>query len=163
MPEFKSTKEIRTTLARQVMSGAKIPFKTSQPLIRLEGGTPVLCLFAFTFSAGDVREGEVGRPRHWACADMETGAVLGVYACKDKDFSDQEAGTRYSTHYDAGDKHGSSYFDKTYAVLDDVRRGYVSTGTVDRELYRRYFTMVTDSIPPDYRVFYRDLGSPDSL
>jgi hypothetical protein len=163
MSDFKLAKGIDAAFAAEILPGAGTPHRTSQPLVRMHEGKAVLCSFASTYTSDEIRAGRIGRPRYWAIADLATGALIARFDCREYDFSAESFDTKYSMQYDAGDRRGAKYFDQAFAILDEVRRESIGSGMVDKELYRSYFTMVVDSIPPEYRIFYRDLGSPDSL
>lgn len=126
-------------------------------------GKPVLAVFAFLYAAADMRTGLMPRPQLWLIADMESGAVLERYKSDESDFSAEPADGRYTIHWEPPISLSAGYFDDTYAVLDEVRRQYLASGTVDGAAYRRYFDAIVAAVPPAYRVFYEDLGSPDAL
>ena len=163
MPDFKTTKAIDAQFATEIIPGVGTPHRVSQPLLRIHEGRVVLCAFASTYTAEEIRAGEIGRPRYWAVAEANNGAMIARFDCRETDFTDESFDAKYSMEFHPGQKYSLKYFDEAYSMLDDVRRETLRTGTVDREAYRRYFVMVLDSIPPAYRIFYRDLGSPDSL
>ncbi|MDZ4169624.1 MAG: hypothetical protein U1E26_08205 [Coriobacteriia bacterium] len=163
MSDFKPSGEVRALHSSEIVGGVKVPHTTSQPLIRMHEGRAVIASFAFLYSADDMRSGLMPRPQVWLIADMVTGAVLERYECRTNDFSSESADSRYSIRWEPPSGLDAEYFEAAYAQLDAVRMEYAASGTVNIEAYRRYFNAIVDAVPPTYRVFYRDLGSPDML
>lgn len=163
MPDIKLTKDVLGELSERVLAGMKVPHSLSHPLVRPEEDRLVLASFAFTYTADDLKSGLVGRPRYWAIADAITGDFIAAYDCKVEDFSQQPFDAKYSIEFDAGDKAGPDYMERAFALLDEVRRGYAYSRALDVDAYRRYFEMILASIPPEFHVFYEELGSPELL
>lgn len=163
MSDFKPSSKVKIDLASEIVNGARVPHTTSQPLLRMRDGKVVIAAFAFLFSAEDMRAGVVSRPTLWLVADIETGAVIERLKCSDADFSEQPFDGRYSIRWEPPQRFDPQYFEDAYSELDAVRRRYVTSGVLDVESYERYFNSILSAVPPEYRIFYSELGAPSAL
>jgi hypothetical protein len=163
MSDFKPSSKVKIDLASEIVGGAKVPHTTSQPLLRMRDDKVVIAAFAFLFSAEDMRAKVMPRPTLWLVADIETGAVIERLKCSETDFSAQPFDGRYSISWEPPQRFDAQYFEEAYAELDEVRRGYVTSGVLDVESYERYFNTILSAVPPEYRVFYSELGGPRAL
>ena len=145
-------------LRRAVLSGAKVPHSTSRPVIRRHDGKYCLAAFTFFYTKEDIQNGLCDRPTVITLADIMNGSVITEKETKEMEFSSAAYDVKYNVRSDAKYDTSKEYYDKAYAILDEVRRGYVEKGFIDDAKYHEYLDMIIANIPDDYRQFYRDLS-----
>lgn len=163
MPGFRPIHEIDAELSTQIAPGLNVPHATSAPLVRLHNGSLVLAEFVFLYTGSDIAAEELGRPMLWGVADIKSGDVLSRFDCRQDDFSGEEFGARYSIHYEPETVFDDAYVAESFRLLDEFRTEYLAGQGVNKATYSQYFERVLAAMAPAYRVFYRELGSPDFL
>ncbi|MBM6737829.1 hypothetical protein [Faecalicatena fissicatena] len=156
--DFVKTADVNSYIQREALGGIKIPHSTSQPVIRLEDGKYCLAAFVFFYSREDIRLGEAARPQFWVAADICTGELTGENSCKEKEFSDASYRKKYSIRADGVYDTSREYYEKAFALLDEVRETLIDTGTLERQKYDRYLAKITANIPREYQRFYFELS-----
>ena len=100
----------------------------------------------------------INRPTMWAVADIENGEIIEIYETKDKEFSDASYDTKYNICLDVQYDISKKYYDKAFAILDEIRQQIISEGMLNREKYDTYLNMILANIPKEYKRFYLDLS-----
>lgn len=125
-----------------------------------QDGKPSLAAFIYFYTLEQINTGRMHRPSEWMELDFISGQPIGKYPCSDREFSDAS----YEEDYDftADDEYDLSpeYYRFAYNILDEVRIGYMQTGTLDMERYDEYLAAIMANTPACYRRFFEDLSVP---
>ncbi len=116
-----------------------------------------LAVFVFFYNKKDLEENKISRPEQWALLDLENGSVVRVYDCRTTDFCDESFEKRYSIETDNSLNISKRYIDEIWSLMDSVRLTCV-TGEIDYDLYQTYLSEVLQTVPEEYKVFYRTLS-----
>lgn len=163
MSEFRAIQDIDVVLSTQIAPGIRVPHASSAPLLRLHDGQLVIAEFLFVYTGRDIEAAELERPSYWAVAEIASGELIERFDCRQRDFSKEQFGTRYSIDYEPDQVFDDEYVAESFRLLDQVRLGYLNDGAVDAMTYGDYFDRVLAAVAPAYRVFYNELGSPEAL
>lgn len=158
MSDFRKSGEVFNHIQKKALGGAKVPHRVSQPVIRRVDGQYVLAAFVFLFSKANIQEGRLPRPQYWITADMETGGIIKEYNCKDADFSGQPFDRLYSVKADRQYNLTPEFYQELFASLDDIRKEYLGTKSVNKAKYGLYLDRILETIPDEYKVFYTELS-----
>ena len=152
-----SSVEVDKNIKKTIIQG-KIPHSTSQPVLREQEGKMYLSAFLFLFDKEDLQRSEVNRPTLWCIADVETGEVIEVYTTTEKEFSVASYDMKYSIKQEGQHDVSREYYEKAFAILDEVREEYLLTGNIDKGKYGIYLEMILKNIPKEHHRFFRELS-----
>ena len=133
-------------------------YSVSYPVITKQDDKYYLGVFVYCFNAEHIKAEAIPRPTTWALLDMETGEIVMKYATKDKEFSNTSYKRLYSIVSDDDKPTSEEYRNKTYMILDEVRRKYLRDGAMNLLLYKAYLIRLLKRIPREFRKFYIDLS-----
>jgi hypothetical protein len=91
-------------------------------------------------------------------ADLESGKLMEEIPCSREDFSKAPAEEKYSTANPNG-KMPADFHQKVFALLDQLRQGYLESGKLDAAGYQRYLAQMLQAVPPAYHRFYQELSN----
>jgi hypothetical protein len=156
--DYTSMDEKTENIKRNVLGGAKVPHKTSEPVLYKQDDKYYLAAFVVFYTRNDVATSVISRPSHWVIADIETGNIVAEYETTDKEFSNAPYDKKYDAKCAGKCDTSAEYYSKSYTMLEDVIWTLKRTGKIDRELYYQYLDRILANFPKDYRVFFTDLG-----
>lgn len=157
--EFISSKKI-VGLARDRLSKMypQMMHRVSDLVVRKVDGIPYLASYVCFYNMEELSSWRLRRPAKWILMDFVSGEIKEVIDARLRDFSKEEYNRLYSTVPDGDYNVSREYYRSVYKVLDDFRLEYFKTGEFARELYSRYFKMVSRNVPATYRQFLKDLS-----
>lgn len=141
------------------LGGRKIPHGVSNPVLRKKGDQLYLAFFVYPYTRAQLQQGAIGRPISWMLADIQTGELVEELSCGTQDFSSAGEKEMFSVH-NPNPPRETDFFRNAYAILDEVRKGYLESGAVDIPLYEAYLSKILLGVPPSYHRFYRELSNP---
>lgn len=156
---FVGSMQIFQRVSREALGGQKRPHGISNPVLRSEAGKVYLAFFVYFYGKKDLDDQQMPRPSLWMLADVRTGEILARYTCAERDFSSQSSAVRYSVRYPDKPQVSDGFWTGVYGRLDRVRQSYLGSGILDCNAYGRYLEEMLTMVPPEYRVFYRELST----
>lgn len=159
--KFAKISEIYSKIQDAFPKEDDIMHKVSYPLIIKKNGKYLLSSFAFYFSIQDIRSCFMSRPTRWATADVIDGSDIVEYITAKDDFSKAPYNVKYDMRQTSRHDTSEAYYNKAYAILDDVRMELFEKNTFNEEKYKEYFDMILENIPDGYKRFYEDLSNVD--
>lgn len=156
---FTGSMQVFQAVSRGALQGQKRPHGVSNPVLRSEGGTVYLAFFVYFYDKKNLDSMQMPRPSLWLLADVRTGAILERYTCTQRDFSHRSDRRCYSVCYPDKPQVSEGFWTGVYAKLDRVRQDYLESGTLNRAAYEAYLEEMLTMVPPEYRVFYRELST----
>ena len=156
---FTESMRVFQNVSAQALQGQKRPHGVSNPVLREENGRIYLAFFLYFYDKKDLDAMQMPRPSLWFLADIRTGEIVERRSCARQDFSSQPAGLRCDVRYPDRPQRPNGYFQSVYAKLDRIRREYLESGALDRSAYGEYLEEMLTLVPPEYRVFYRELST----
>lgn len=156
---FVPSMEVFRAVRQHALDGRKTPHGVSNPVLRRDGGRVCLAFFVYLYGKANLDSLRMPRPSLWLLADVRTGEVLRRVPCAEEDFSGQPADKLYSAAYPDRPDASAQRFEQLFRSLDEVRKQYCETGSLDTAAYAEYLENMLTLVPPDYRVFYRELSA----
>lgn len=154
-----STKEVAASIRENALGGQKMPHGTSLPVLRLHDGKLCLASFIFFYNKEQIQSGMVKRPTMWVIGDLKTGDILYRYWCPDNEFSDGEYKRFYNVAIENALSVSNFYWNSAYVLMDLIRVEYISYGTLNKNLYKKYLDRIYCTVPVEYQIFYKDLSN----
>lgn len=150
--------EISKNVYKYVFGGAKVPGGISNPVLRSEDGKYYIAYFGYTYGKQDLVEKRFKRPMKWVLLDIESGELVKVFDCAEKDFSKAPYDKVYSLN-DPNVKQGTEeYFRIMDMLFDTARASIVYSKSFDKANYQAYLNNLYAITPQEYRVFYKELS-----
>lgn len=117
-------------------------------------------MFLTVFSLQSFDDFLFDRPETYILSDIETGEVYDMVTTKysDIDFSDAAYERRYDLRAIDYPENPVAYFNGAYMMLDDVRKEYIASGTLNLRRYHAYMKRILRYCPVPYRRFFRELS-----
>lgn len=138
----------------------KYPHRLSDLVIRKRKDAYFLACYICPLIQSDMAKNRLRRPSHWILLDFITGKPLHIYASVNKEFSDADYDTYYSSvlpdepDIDLSDE----AFRTIYGKLDIVRLSMIDNGIFPVNVYEDYLSCLTKVTPPGYQRFLLDLS-----
>jgi hypothetical protein len=101
----------------------------------------------------------VQRPSMWMVADCTTGEILEKYYCRDADFSTQSHDKLYCISSNNMPIDIKQHLETAYLIMDVIRSEYAENGRLREDLYDEYLTIIDNTTPDEYKIFYKELSN----
>lgn len=136
----------------------KVSCAVSAPVLVCENSRYYLASFVFFFTKEDIQTGMVNRPTEWLIADLESGQIIEERNTSEKEFSDAKYDIKYDIKVERKYDLARGYYEEAYKLLDAVREKLLSSGQLDKTVYKDYMDRILANIPKAYQRFYLDLS-----
>lgn len=136
----------------------KVSCAVSAPVLVCENSRYYLASFVFFFTKEDIQTGMVNRPTEWLIADLESGQIIEERNTREKEFSDAKYDIKYDIKVERKYDLARGYYEEAYKLLDAVREKLLSSGQLDKTVYKDYMDRILANIPKAYQRFYLDLS-----
>lgn len=129
-------------------------------LFRQRNSSVCVAMFLTVFSLQSFDDCLFDRPETYILTDIDTGEVLDMITTKyaDDDFSDAVYARRYNLCAIDYPENPCAYYNRAFMMLDDVRKEYISAGTLNMMRYHAYQKRILRYCPVPYRRFFRELS-----
>lgn len=150
--------EINKKARKYIFSDIKIPNGISNPVLHSEDGKMYIAYFGYTYSKQNMVENRYNRPTRWILIDIETGELVKLFDCTEKDFSVQMFDKLYSLNDSKVKKGTEDYFRVMDTLFDTARASVIYGNKFDKPNYQAYLNNLYAITPQEYRVFYKELS-----
>lgn len=130
----------------------------SFPVLRKSDDGYDLAVFIDHYTPEELAANQIGRPDHWALADIKSGEIKKMIACVDNDFADGVSDEKVIPAKEDADM-DQNYFQTMFHQLDRVRDDLVKTGQLDKTAYQKYVDLMLEEVTPSLADFYRALSA----
>lgn len=155
------SKDLQYSIDRQVFKEGFVFHGISRPVIRKVNNEYCIACFVTMFNMQGFADGLFDRPDYWVAADIADGTVKMIYQCREygEDFCESVFARRYDLRSLSPAPLSPKYYEKAFAMLDDVRKELLESGTFNTGLYNLYMKRILAECPLPYRKFFRSLSN----
>ena len=150
--------EINKKARKYIFGDIKIPNGISNPVLHSEDGKMYIAYFGYTYSKQNMVENRYNHPTRWILIDIETGELVKLFDCTEKDFSVQMFDKLYSLNDPKVKKGTEDYFRVMDTLFDTARASVIYGNKFDKTSYQAYLNNLYAITPQEYRVFYKELS-----